>query len=450
MSLLGPPTTDDAESRASADQSDVAADQQSNSEILKHPRAFLLAESPLDRIDRINGSLHLGQSVQPEATLVVTAQRVEAEPAHEVIKPADIEVPDTRPPQEDLPRGAVDIEPQISEIQPALSLPARHTAELPVEATASSPPAQPIVSPHAAPPIVALDARSGALDGSSAVAVAKSAEAPDLPDPDPRVIAPIDNAPVITSNGAGASASVSVAENATAVTTVTATDLDAGATLTYSIVGGADAAKFTLNNSTGALSFVSAPDYENPADAGGNNIYDVTVQVSDGTLTDTQAIAVTVTSINDNAPVITSNGAGATASVSVAENATAVTTVTATDLDAGATLTYSIAGGADAAKFTIDASTGALSFVSAPDYENPTDAGGNNVYDVTVQVSDGTLTDTQAIAVTVTDVNDTGSGNAPVITSNGAGASASVNVAENATAVTTVTATDLDAGATLT
>src|SRR5436305_1097746 len=164
---------------------------------------------------------------------------------------------------------------------------------------------------------------------------------------------------------------------------------------------------------TGALSFASAPDYENPTDAGANNVYDVTVQVSDGTLTDSQAIAVTVTNVNDNAPVITSNGAGASASVNIAENASAVTTVTATDAEAGSTLTYSIAGGADAAKFTIDASTGALSFASAPDYENPTDAGGNNVYAVTVQVSDGTLTDSQAIAVTVTNVND----NAPVITS---------------------------------
>jgi Ca2+-binding RTX toxin-like protein len=209
-----------------------------------------------------------------------------------------------------------------------------------------------------------------------------------------------DNAPVITSNAAGTTASVNVAENGTAVTTVTATDADAGSTLTYSIVGGADASHFTINASTGALSFVSAPDYEHPTDAGANNVYDVTVQVSDGTLTGTQAIAVTVNNVNDNGPVITST----TASVNVPENGTAVTTVTATDADAGSTLTYSIVGGADAARFTVDASTGALSFVSAPDYENPTDAGTNNVYDVTVQVSDGTFTDTQAIAVTVADV----------------------------------------------
>jgi type III secretion system FlhB-like substrate exporter len=188
-----------------------------------------------------------------------------------------------------------------------------------------------------------------------------------------------DNAPVITSG-----ATASVAENTTAVMTVTATDADQPAqTLSYSIIGGADAIKFTINSSTGALSFLAAPDFETPTDAGGDNVYDVTVQVSDGQgSTDSQAIAVTVTAANDNAPVITS---GATASV--AENTTAVMTVTATDSDQPAqTLSFSIVGGADAAKFAINSSTGALSFLAAPDFEAPTDAGGNNVYNVTVQV----------------------------------------------------------------
>ena len=213
-------------------------------------------------------------------------------------------------------------------------------------------------------------------------------------------------APVITSNGGAATASVSVAENSTAVTTVAATDADQpAATLVYSIVGGADAARFAINASSGALSFVSAPNFELPADNGANNVYDVTVQVSDGTLTDTQAIAVTVTPQDEFAPVITSNGGGTTASVSVAETSVAVTTVGATDADLPApAFVYSIAGGADAALFTINALTGALAFVAAPDFEAPTDAGANNVYDVTVQVSDGTLTDNQAIAVTVTNV----------------------------------------------
>ena len=112
-------------------------------------------------------------------------------------------------------------------------------------------------------------------------------------------ITPVNDAPVITSNGAAASATVAVAENGTAVTTVTSTDLDGGAPF-YSILAGGDAARFTIDSGTGALSFITAPDYENPTDAGGNNVYDLTVQVSDGNGgTDTQSIAVTVTNVAD-------------------------------------------------------------------------------------------------------------------------------------------------------
>ena len=66
-------------------------------------------------------------------------------------------------------------------------------------------------------------------------------------------------------------------------------------------------------------------------------------------------------------PVITSNGAGATAAISRTENTNAVTIVTATDANAGDVVTFSITGGADAAKFTINPSTGALTFVAAPE-----------------------------------------------------------------------------------
>ena len=255
-----------------------------------------------------------------------------------------------------------------------------------------------------------------------------------------------DNAPVISSNGGGANAAVSIAENSTAVTTVTATDADPGATLDlfHHRRGRCRQVQHRCHDRR-IVVCVGARSRSRRPIVGGNNVYDVVVQVSDGTNTDSQAIAVTVSNLNDNAPAISSNGGGANASVSIAENSTAVTNVTATDADPGATLTYSIAGGADAARFSIDAATGALSFVAAPDHEAPTDAGGDNVYDVVVQVSDGTNTDSQAIAVTVTNLND----NAPVITSNGGGANAAVSIAENSTTVTTVTATDADPGATL-
>ena len=152
------------------------------------------------------------------------------------------------------------------------------------------------------------------------------------------------------------------------------------------------------------MSFITTPDFEFATDSGGNNVYDVVVTASDGSLVDTQAIAVaTVTNVNE-APFITSNGGGATASVSVAENTTVVT-LTWTGRQGCRNHAHLFnRGRCHSAKFAIDPSTGVLSFVTAPDFEHPTDSGANNVYDVTVQVSDGSLTDTQAIAVTVTDV----------------------------------------------
>ncbi|MHC4988470.1 MAG: cadherin domain-containing protein, partial [Planctomycetota bacterium] len=231
-----------------------------------------------------------------------------------------------------------------------------------------------------------------------------------------------DNDPVITSDGGGATAGVNAAENQTAVTTVTATDADSTSP-TFSITGGADSGKFSINSTSGVLTFSAAPDYETPTDADSNNTYIVEVTASDGTNTDVQTITVTVTNENDNDPVITSDGGGATAGVNAAENQTAVTTVTATDAD-GTSPTFSITGGADSGKFSINSTSGVLTFSAASDYEAPTDADSNNTYIVEVTASDGTNTDIQTITVTVTNEND----NNPVITS-----SDTVNAAENQT-----------------
>jgi VCBS repeat-containing protein len=137
-----------------------------------------------------------------------------------------------------------------------------------------------------------------------------------------------------------------------------------------------------------------------------NNQVIVNVTGSDGSLAKSQPFVINVSDAND-APVISSNGGGAQGSIDVREDVKAVTTVTASDQDLATTLVYSIAGGADAAKFTINASTGALSFVSTPDFENPTDANGDNVYDVVVKASDGDRFDTQALAVTVVNQGET-------------------------------------------
>jgi len=204
----------------------------------------------------------------------------------------------------------------------------------------------------------------------------------------------VNEATVISSNGGGNSASISVNENSTVVTTVASTDPD-GAPPTYSISGGADAAFFAIDSATGALSFVTAPNYEVAGDANGDNVYEVIVAASDGTLSDTQALSVSISNVNE-APVISSNGGGNSASVSVNENSAVVTTVASTDPE-GAALIYSISGGADAASFTINAITGVLAFVTDPNYEAAGDVNADNVYEVVVAARDGALSDTQAL-----------------------------------------------------
>jgi hypothetical protein len=223
----------------------------------------------------------------------------------------------------------------------------------------------------------------------------------------------VNHAPTITSNGGGDTASVSVAENSTTVTTVAASDQDGNA-LTYSLSGGNDQAKFQINSLTGALSFITALNFEAPGSAAGNNSYIVQVRVVDNgnpALADVQTITVNVTDVNEatnHAPTITSNGGGDTTSVSVAENSTTVTTVAASDQDGNA-LTYSLGGGNDQGKFQINSLTGALSFITAPNFEAPGSAAGNNSYVVQVRVVDNgnpALADVQTINVNVTDVNE--------------------------------------------
>ena len=97
------------------------------------------------------------------------------------------------------------------------------------------------------------------------------------------------------------------------------------------------------------------------------------------------------------------------ATVNYSENGVGTAyTVIAADADAASTFTFSL-GGADAAKFSINSSTGVVKFLASPNYESPTDVGGNNVYDISVAASDGVHTSAaKAVAITVTNVGEAG------------------------------------------
>ena len=168
------------------------------------------------------------------------------------------------------------------------------------------------------------------------------------------------------SNGAGATASVSINENTTAVTTVTATDSNVGDTKTFVIYGGIDKSKFTIDGSTGVLTFISAPNAESPTDTNEDNIYEVGVMVYDSKgAYDTQDISVTVNDVDDITPTITSDGGGSSATISIPKNTSLVTTVVAADADLNDALTFSLSG-TNASLFQIGTTTGVLEFKTAP------------------------------------------------------------------------------------
>jgi hypothetical protein len=98
----------------------------------------------------------------------------------------------------------------------------------------------------------------------------------------------------------------------------------------------------------------------------------------------------------NTAPTLTDPGA-----ITLLEGGAVVATIAGTDSE-NDSLTFALSSGDDENLFRMS-SSGELSFITAPDFEIPSDAGGDNIYEVTVQVSDGALLDTQALTVTITD-----------------------------------------------
>jgi serralysin len=190
---------------------------------------------------------------------------------------------------------------------------------------------------------------------------------------------------------------------------------DPGDVLTYSLDTGNDAASFDINRATGQLTTKAALDYEDA------DIRESTVTV---TATDpfgatvTSVVTITVTDVNEDPTLMGAasidHEEGTTVLDVDATNQTAdaaeYTAADVDDADDVADLRWTLRG-ADESKFEITdtGATRVLSFMDAPDFESPTDSGRNNVYEVTIRVTDseGNTAD-QAVTVKVTNMEEAG------------------------------------------
>jgi hypothetical protein len=177
---------------------------------------------------------------------------------------------------------------------------------------------------------------------------------------------------------------ITVAEGAliTFATTVTDTDVPAQP-LTYTLQSDTPISA-TLNQS-GLFSWTTT-------EADGGELYRLTLRVSDGVVTSSQSLLITVTEAN-NAPVL-----APLADRTVGERSLVGFTAVATDTDNPAqSLSFSLDNAPAGA--SIGPSSGEFTWLTTED-------DGFGVYSATVRVSDGAITTSQTVAITVTEVND--------------------------------------------
>ncbi|MEC8444326.1 MAG: Ig-like domain-containing protein [Pseudomonadota bacterium] len=229
-------------------------------------------------------------------------------------------------------------------------------------------------------------------------------------------VTPVNDAPVITE---GESVAVTMSEDGAPTSfalVLNATDADhAGTSLTWTIDAAANNGSATVTGTGNSKAVTYAP----AADFSGVDSF--TVAVSDGDLTDTVTVNVTVEAVND-APVIDDESA----TLITDEDTEGNLTLTASDVE-GDSLSWSVTTAATQGSASV--SNGAITYVPAADF--------NGSDSFTVEVSDGNASDSITVDVTVNAAND-----APEITS-----TAVTSATEGVAYGYTVTASDIDGDA---
>ena len=193
---------------------------------------------------------------------------------------------------------------------------------------------------------------------------------------------------------------------------VTATDVDSGERLTYWLSGtGADDEKFSIDPMTGQLKVDEILNYDGdtgmPAMKCDDNACMVTVTAADpsGAATDTITVTITVTGVDEKPTVagpgeIQHNEGGTKLATDPVE-----VTYAADDEDAATAFDFSLSGD-DSDKFKL--TNRVLAFKAKPDFEMPGDKNKDNVYEVTVEASDGVNTGMKNVTVKVTNIEEDG------------------------------------------
>ena len=183
---------------------------------------------------------------------------------------------------------------------------------------------------------------------------------------------------------------------------VTATDEDDAMRLTYTL-GGDDQNSFAIDRKTGQITVGEGTvlNFES------KDTYVVMVTATDAT-GDSATVKVTITVTDkDESPELSKKALVVVGDerVDYLENGTdTVETYTAAGPDSvGARWSLS---GADASRFAL--SNGVLSFRSSPNFESPTDSDSDNVYNVIVQASKGSLQDARTVTIKVINLDEKG------------------------------------------
>ncbi len=196
--------------------------------------------------------------------------------------------------------------------------------------------------------------------------------------------------------------------HAATITAASASGVTGGLALNEAALRGLISVDSTSKNGgesigSAALSFAAASSAFDYLAAGEQVTITYTVQVNDGDVAATNTFNVVINGTNDGPDIAQTGTLTVTMSEDGLPTAFVAPAISATDVD-GDTLTWSVASGGDASHGTLSVSgSGAVPTIS---YVPDADFSGSDRF--TVQVSDGTLTDTIVVDVTVDPVAGTG------------------------------------------